>query len=42
MKQFGFTRDRLTTDANVEFIFHIFDASEESRDALSIFCDLSN
>lgn len=40
-KQFGFTRGRSTTDAAVELTKHIFDAWEESRDALGIFCDLS-
>lgn len=39
--QFGFTRGRSTTDAGVELVKHIFDAWEESRDALGIFCDLS-
>jgi hypothetical protein len=40
-KQFGFTRGRSTTDAGVELIKQIFDAWEESQDALGIFCDLS-
>lgn len=40
-KQFGFTRGRSTSDAGVELVKHIFDAWEESRDALGIFCDLS-
>lgn len=40
-KQFGFTRGRSTTDAGVELITHIFDAWEESHDALGVFCDLS-
>lgn len=40
-KQFGFTRGRSTTDAGVELLNHIFDAWEDSHDALGIFCDLS-
>lgn len=40
-KQFGFTRGRSTTDAGVELIQHIYDAWEDSMDALGIFCDLS-
>lgn len=40
-KQFGFTRGRSTTDAGVELLAHIFEAWEESHDALGIFCDLS-
>ncbi|RVE51884.1 hypothetical protein evm_003504 [Chilo suppressalis] len=40
-KQFGFTRGRSTTDAGVELIQQIFDAWENSQDALGVFCDLS-
>ncbi|GBP17317.1 Nuclear pore complex protein Nup205 [Eumeta japonica] len=40
-KQFGFTRGRSTIDAGVELVQHIFGAWEDSRDAISIFCDLS-
>lgn len=40
-KQFGFTRGRSTTDAGIQLIKNIFDAWEESQDALGIFCDLS-
>lgn len=40
-KQFGFTRGRSTTDAGVNLVEHIFDAWEESHDALGVFCDLS-
>ncbi|CAK1600201.1 unnamed protein product [Parnassius mnemosyne] len=39
--QFGFTRGRSTTDAGVELIKYIFNAWENSQDALGIFCDLS-
>lgn len=40
-KQFGFTKGRSTTDAGIDLIKHIFEAWEESRDAIGIFCDLS-
>ncbi|CAH2245090.1 jg15928 [Pararge aegeria aegeria] len=40
IKQFGFTRGRSTIDAGVELIQNIFEAWEESRDALGVFCDL--
>lgn len=40
-KQFGFTRERSTTDAGIYLINTIFDAWEESRDAVGVFCDLS-
>lgn len=40
-KQFGFTKGRSTTDAGVELIKDIFNAWEESRDAIGVFCDLS-
>ncbi|GBP75789.1 Transmembrane protease serine 12 [Eumeta japonica] len=40
-KKFGFTRGRSTIDAGVELVQHIFGAWEDSRDAISIFCDLS-
>ncbi|CAH2232471.1 jg19404 [Pararge aegeria aegeria] len=41
VKQFGFTRGRSTIDAGVELIHNIFEAWEESHDALGVFCDLS-
>ena len=40
-KQYGFTRGRCTTDAGVTLLKHIFNAWEESQDAIGIFCDLS-
>ncbi|MBF2463459.1 reverse transcriptase family protein, partial [Listeria welshimeri] len=40
-KQFGFTKGRSTTDAGVELVKNIFEAWEESHNALGIFCDLS-
>ncbi|GBP15890.1 Probable RNA-directed DNA polymerase from transposon BS [Eumeta japonica] len=40
-KQFCFTRGCSTIDAGVELVQHIFGAWEDSRDAISIFCDLS-
>ncbi|GBP40237.1 Probable RNA-directed DNA polymerase from transposon BS [Eumeta japonica] len=40
-KQFGFTRGRSTIDAGVELVQHVFGAWEDLRDAISIFCDLS-
>lgn len=40
-EQYGFTKGRSTTDAGVALLKHIFDAWEESHDALGIFCDLS-
>ncbi|GBP84139.1 Probable RNA-directed DNA polymerase from transposon BS [Eumeta japonica] len=40
-KQFDFTRGRSTIDAGVELVQHIFGAWEDSRDAISIVCDLS-
>lgn len=40
-KEFGFTKDHLTTDANIQFLKHIFGVREESCDALGIFFDLS-
>ncbi|GBP59081.1 Probable RNA-directed DNA polymerase from transposon BS [Eumeta japonica] len=40
-KQFGFTRGHSTIDAGVELVQHVFGAWEDSRDAISIFCDLS-
>ena len=40
-KQFGFTKGRSTTDAGVELLKNIFEAWEDSQDALGIFCDLS-
>lgn len=39
--QFGFTKGRSTLDAGVELIRHIFDAWEDSHDAIGVFCDLS-
>ncbi|CAK1581999.1 unnamed protein product [Parnassius mnemosyne] len=39
--QFGFTRGRSTSDAGVELMKYIFNAWENSQDALGIFCDLS-
>ncbi|CAH2218019.1 jg27644 [Pararge aegeria aegeria] len=41
VKQFGFTRGRSTIDTGVELIHNIFEAWEESHDALGVFCDLS-
>ncbi|GBP41961.1 Probable RNA-directed DNA polymerase from transposon BS [Eumeta japonica] len=38
---FGFTKGRPTTEAGVELIQQIFDAWEDSRDAIGVFCDLS-
>ena len=40
-QQYGFTRGRCTTDAGVTLIKHIFNAWEDSQDAIGIFCDLS-
>jgi len=40
-KQFGFTRNRCTTDAGIELLKAIFAAWEVSHDALGVFCDLS-
>lgn len=40
-KQFGFTKGRSTTDAGVELLKNIYEAWENSQDALGIFCDLS-
>lgn len=40
-KQFGFTKGRSTTDAGVELISIVFQAWEESQDAIGVFCDLS-
>ena len=40
-QQFGFTKGRSTTDAGVDLVQHIFQAWEESHDAIGIFCDLS-
>lgn len=40
-QQFGFTRGRSTTDAASVLIKHIYDAWENSQDAVGIFCDLS-
>lgn len=40
-KQFGFTKGRSTTDAGVELLKSVYEAWENSQDALGIFCDLS-
>lgn len=40
-QQFGFTKGRCTTDAGVALIKHVFNAWEESKDAIGVFCDLS-
>ncbi|KAA5662330.1 reverse transcriptase family protein, partial [Pseudomonas aeruginosa] len=40
-KQYGFTRGRSTIDAGVDLIKNIFQAWEESHNALGVFCDLS-
>lgn len=39
--QYGFTEGRSTTDAGITLIKHIFEAWEQSNDAIGIFCDLS-
>ncbi|GBP28824.1 hypothetical protein EVAR_24499_1 [Eumeta japonica] len=41
VKQFGLTKGRSTNGASVELIQQIFDAWEDSRDAIGVFCDLS-
>lgn len=40
-KQYGFTKGKSTTDAGVALIKHIFDAWQEKKDAIGVFCDLS-
>ncbi|KAA5557109.1 hypothetical protein F3G51_31915, partial [Pseudomonas aeruginosa] len=40
-KQYGFTRGRSTIDAGVDLIQNIFQAWEESHNALGVLCDLS-
>lgn len=40
-EQYGFTKGRSTTDAGVTLIKHIFNAWENSMDAIGVFCDLS-
>lgn len=40
-QQFGFTKGRSTADAGISLIQHIFEAWEERKDAIGIFCDLS-
>ncbi|GBP80308.1 hypothetical protein EVAR_37986_1 [Eumeta japonica] len=40
VKQSGFTKDRSTSEASVK-LRQIFDAWEDSRDAIGVFCDLS-
>ncbi|GBP53159.1 Probable RNA-directed DNA polymerase from transposon BS [Eumeta japonica] len=40
VKQFGFTNGRSTAEAGVELIQQIFDAWEDSRDTIGVFCDL--
>ena len=39
--QFGFTKGCSTTDAGVALLKHIFDAWENSQNAIGVFCDLS-
>ncbi|GBP00810.1 hypothetical protein EVAR_67855_1 [Eumeta japonica] len=39
--KFGFTRGRSTIDAGVELVEKIFEAWEDSRNAIGVFCDLS-
>ena len=40
-QQYGFTKGRCTTDAGVTLIKNIFNAWEDTKDAIGIFCDLS-
>ncbi|XP_073947822.1 uncharacterized protein [Choristoneura fumiferana] len=40
-QQFGFTKGRSTTDAAASLMKYIYDAWENSQDAIGIFCDLS-
>lgn len=40
-EQYGFTKGRSTTDAGTALLKHIFEAWENSQNALGIFCDLS-
>lgn len=40
-RQYGFTKGRSTTDAGVELVRNIYDAFEESQNAIGVFCDLS-
>lgn len=39
--QFGFTKGRSTTDAGILLLKHVYDAFENSQDAIGVFCDLS-
>lgn len=39
--QFGFTEGKSTTDAGVKLLECIFDAWENNKDAIGVFCDLS-
>lgn len=39
--QFGFTKGRSTADAGTMLLEHIFEAWENSQDAIGVFCDLS-
>lgn len=40
-EQYGFTKGRSTTDAGVALLKHIFNAWENSQNAIGVFCDLS-
>lgn len=40
-QQFGFTKGRSTTDAGAALLQHIYNAWNESHDAIGVFCDLS-
>ncbi|GBP77403.1 Probable RNA-directed DNA polymerase from transposon BS [Eumeta japonica] len=40
-KQFGFTRGRSTVDAGVELVEKFFEAWEDSRNTIGVFCDFS-
>lgn len=39
--QFGFTKNKSTTDAGIALMKHILDAWEQSCDTIGVFCDLS-
>ncbi|MBF2463455.1 reverse transcriptase family protein [Listeria welshimeri] len=40
-EQYGFTKGRSTSDAGVALLKHIYDAWENSQNAIGVFCDLS-